>query len=124
YSFDLLAPPAGLKFEPKAEGNWYTSEAGIRVHRADAFDTALAGKKIYDLKTGDEISPAEAFNRAPNKDGHRIAHWLTWMLGGSAACDSLRLRTAQERGASQSRNFQINTEADLVTSLNWLSQSI
>jgi hypothetical protein len=124
YSFELLAPPAGLKFEPNPAGNWYTSESDIRVHRADAFDTALAGKKIFDLKTGSEISPAEAFNRAPNKDGHRIAHWLTWMLGGSAACDSLRLRTAQERGAGQCQNFQINSDADLVKSLNWLSQSI
>ena len=127
YSFELLAPPAGLKFEPNAAGNWYTSESGIRVHRADAFDTALSGKKIYDLKTGDEISPAEAFNRAPNKDGHRIAHWLTWMLGGSAACDLLRLRTAQERGAAGSpggpscQNFQINSDADMVGALNWLA---
>ena len=123
YSFELLAPPAGLKFEPNAAGNWYTSEANIRVHRADAFDTALAGKKIFDLKSGDEISPAEAFNRAPNKDGHRIAHWLTWMLGGSAACDLLRLRTAQERGAGQCQNFQINSDADMVPALNWLAQS-
>ncbi len=121
YSFELLAPPAGLKFEPNAQGNWYTSEANIRVHHADAFDTALAGKKIFDLKSGDEISPAEAFNRAPNKDGHRIAHWLTWMLGGSAACDLLRLRTAQERGASQCQNFQINSDADMIPALNWLS---
>ena len=130
YSFELLAPPAGLKFEPNAQGNWYTSEANIRVHRADAFDTALAGKKIFDLKSGDEISPAEAFNRAPNKDGHRIAHWLTWMLGGSAACDLLRLRTAQERGAGAGspggpscQNFQINSDADMVPALNWLAQS-
>jgi len=124
YSFELLAPPAGLKFEPRAEGNWYTSESHIRVHRADAFDTALAGKKIYDLKTGAEISPAEAFNRAPNKDGHRIAHWLTWMLGGSAACDLLRLRTAQERGINQSQNFHINSDADMVPALNWLVGNI
>jgi hypothetical protein len=129
YSFELLAPPAGLKFEPNAAGNWYTSESKIRVHRADAFDTALAGKKIFDLKSGDEISPAEAFNRAPNKDGHRIAHWLTWMLGGSAACDLLRLRTAQERGAAGSsggpscQNFHINSDADMVPALNWLAQS-
>ncbi len=124
YSFELLAPPAGLKFEPNAAGNWYTSESKIRVHRADAFDTALAGKKIYDLNTGAEISPAEAFNRAPNKDGHRIAHWLTWMLGGSAACDLLRLRTAQERGVGQCQNFQLNSDADFVPALNWLSQNI
>ncbi len=129
YSFELLAPPAGLKFEPNAAGNWYTSESKIRVHRADAFDTALAGKKIYDLKTGDVISPEEAFQRAPNKDGHRIAHWLTWMLGGSAACDLLRLTTAQERGAwggpgaNRCQNFHIENDAEMVGALNWLAQS-
>lgn len=127
YSFELLAPPAGLVFQANPQGNWYTSESGIRVHRADAFDTALAGKKIFDLKTGAEISPDEAFTRAPNKDGHRIAHWLTWMLGGSAACDLLRLRTAQERGRQAAggalcQNFQINSDADMVTALNWLAE--
>jgi len=129
YSFELLAPPPEIKFESRAEGNWYNSESGIRVHRADAFDTALAGKKIFDLKTGAEISPAEAFTRAPNKDGHRIAHWLTWMLGGSAACDLLRLRTAQGRGRQAAggllcQNFLINSDADMVTGLNWLSVSL
>jgi hypothetical protein len=124
YSFELLAPPPEIKFHPNPEGNWYTSESGVRVHRADAFDTALAGKKIFDLKTGAEISPAEAFKRAPNKDGHRIAHWLTWMLGGSAACDLLRLRTAQERGINQSQNFQINSDADMTPALNWLSENL
>jgi hypothetical protein len=124
YSFELLAPPPEIKFHPSAEGNWYTSESGVRVHRADAFDTALAGKKIFDLKTGVEISPVEAFNRAPNKDGHRIAHWLTWMLGGSAACDLLRLRTAQERGINQSQNFQIMQDSDMTPALNWLSKNL
>jgi len=124
YSFELLAPPAGLEFKPNPEGNWYTSESGIRVHRADAFDTALAGKKIFDLKSGQEISPQEAFQHAPNKDGHRIAHWLKWMLGGSAACDLLRLRTAQERGINQCQNFQINSDADMTPALNWLYQNL
>ena len=124
YSFELLAPPPDIKFHPSAEGNWYTSESGIRVHRADAFDTDLAGKKIYDLKTGAEISPAEAFKRAPNKDGHRIAHWLMWMLGGSAACDLLRLRTAQERGINKCQNFQISSDADMTPALNWLSSNL
>jgi hypothetical protein len=113
-----------LEFVPNAEGNWYTSESGVRVHRADAFDTALAGKKIYDLKSGEEISPAEAFTRAPNKDGHRIAHWLVWMHGGSAACDFARLKTSQERGTNQCRNFQINTDADMVPALSWMVENL
>ena len=124
YSFELLAPPADVKFEPKAEGNWYTSQSQVRVHRADAFDTALAGKKIFDLKTENEISPAEAFQRAPNKDGHRIAHFLTWMLGGSAACDLARLTTAQERGLNQCKNFMIEHAAEMTSGLNWLSQNL
>jgi hypothetical protein len=125
YSFELLAPPAGLEFKPNPAGNWYESEAGIRVHRADAFDTHLAGKKIFDLRSGAEITPDEAFRKAPNKDGHRIAHWLWWMLGGSAACDLLRLKVAQERGAAEGcRNFLIDDEADMVAALNWLAEHI
>lgn len=130
YSFELLAPPAGLEFIPNAAGNWYESEAGIRVHRADAFDTHLAGKKIYDLKTSAEITPAEAFSKAPNKDGHRIAHWLWWMIGGAAACDLLRLKVAQERGAGNSQtgpvcqNFQIDKDSDMVAAINWLAEHI
>lgn len=130
YSFELLAPPAGVTFEAKAEGNWYTSESGVRVHRADAFDTAKAGKQIFDLKTGEPISPQEAFTRAPNKDGHKIAHWLAWMLGGTAACDLLKLRTAQERSidkpgsAAACQNFQIGSDVEMVTALNWLAANV
>lgn len=124
YSFELLSPPAGIEFTPNAKGNWYESEGGIRVHRADAFDTHLAGKKIYDLKNGDEITPQEAFSRAPNKDGHKIAHWLWWMLGGAAACDLLKLKVAQERGIGKCQNFMIDTDADMVKALNWLAEHI
>lgn len=124
YSFELLAPPAGLEFKPRAEGNWYESESGIRVHRADAFDTNLGGKKIYDLKTGAEISPEDAFAKSPNKDGHRIAHWLWWTIGGAAACDLLRLKVAQERGGESCRNFLIDNDADMVAAVNWLAKHI
>ena len=124
YSFELLAPPAGLEFKPNAAGNWYESENGIRVHRADAFDTNLAGKKIYDLKTSAEISPEEAFAKAPNKDGHKIAHWLVWTIGGAAACDLLRLKVAQERGAATCQNFQIDSDLDMVKAIVWLAAHI
>lgn len=124
YSFELLAPPPGLEFKPNAAGNWYESESGVRVHRADAYDTHLAGKKIYDLKTGKEITPDEAFRKALNKDGHKIAHFLKWMLGGAAACDLQRLTTAQERGTGQCATFVIDTDADFVAGCNWLAEHI
>src|ERR1700733_13732576 len=46
------------------------------------------------------------------------------MRGGSAACDLLRLRTAQERGINQCQNFQINSDADMTPALNWLHQNL
>jgi hypothetical protein len=124
YSFELLAPPPGLEFKPNGAGNWYESETGIRVHRADAHDTHLAGKTIYDLKTGVPITPEEAYRKAPNKDGHKIAHFLAWMIGGAAACDALKLRTAQERGGESCKNFQIDTHQDYLDALNWIARHI
>lgn len=125
YSFELLAPKAGEEFKPNAAGNWYESESGIRVHRADAFDTHRAGKKIYDLRTSAEITPEEAFRKAPNKDGHKIAHWLWWTIGGAAACDLLRLKTAQERGAVEHcATFSIDTEADMGRACTWLEAQL
>lgn len=127
FSFELLAPPPGLEFKPNANGNWYESESEskLKVHRADAFDTYLAGKRIYDLKDGREITPQDAFARSPNKEGHKIAHFLAWIPGGAAACDLLKLQTAQARGADQGcQNFIIDTDADMVPALNWLADHI
>ena len=124
YSFELLSPPPGSNFIPNARGNWYESELGVRVHRADSYDTALAGKKIYDLRTGQSITPDEAFSRALNKDGHRINHFLRWILGGAAACDALRLRTAQERGIGRCSCQLIDTDSDFQAALTWLERNV
>ena len=122
YSFELLSPPAGLEFIPNPAGTFYESELGVQVHRADAYDTYLAGKKIYDLRTGREMTPDEAFAKSLNKDGHRINHLLRWMIGGSAACDLLRLKVAQERGIGQCATFLIDSDADFQAALRWLEE--
>lgn len=119
YCFELLAPPAELKFEPSAKGNWYESELGVPVLRADAHDTYLAGKRIYDVKTGAEITPEEAFRRAINKNGYRVNHLLQWLAGGNAACDLLRLRVAQERGVGQCATWLIDSDHDFDQAMAW-----
>jgi hypothetical protein len=124
YSFELLAPPASIEFEPRAEGNWYESEAGVPVHRADARDTHLAGKRIYDVRTGREVTPEDAFRRAINKDGYRVNHLLQWRAGGTAACDLLRLKVAQERGTGRCAIWHVETEGDLDEALAWLREYI
>lgn len=120
YCFELLAAPTGMEFKPNAAGNWYESEQGIPVHRADCWDTYEAGKRIYDVKTRAEITPEQAFRNAINKDGHRVNHQLKWLLGGSAAIDLLRLKTAQERGIGQCAHFAIDSAADLRAALGWI----
>jgi len=124
YSYELLAPPAEVEFKPNPEGNWYESESGITVHRADAFDTHLAGKKVFDIRNGKKITPAEALDRAPNKPGHRIAHFLAWLAGGSAACDLMRLRVAQERGIGKCAFFEIESDAAFEEAMKWLSEHL
>jgi hypothetical protein len=125
YSFEMLAPPPDLKFVPNPIGNWYESQAGIMVHRVDAYDSHLAGKKIFDLTSGKELSPDEAYAKALNKDGHKIAHFLAWIAGGAAACDMLRLTTAQERGAQEGcQTWEIDTDADFLKFTNWLAEAV
>lgn len=125
YAYELLAPPPGAIFRPNPRGNWYVSDAGIDVHRVDCHDSFAAGKKIYDLKTGAPITPEEAFKKALNKDGFRIAHLLHWTMGGAAACDLLRLATSQERGAVEHcKCFVIDGDADFDGAMDWLAAHI
>ena len=122
--FELLSAPAGMEFKANPRGNWYESEAGIPVLRADAFDTFAAGKKIFDLKTGQEISPAESFAHAINKDGWRINHGLQWLVGGTAACNLLYLKTAQERGIWKCDCFIVDSDEDFDRGIAWLAEHI
>jgi hypothetical protein len=127
-SFELLAAPAGMTFPPNPAGNWYESEAGIPVLRADAFDTFAAGKKIFDVKTGEEITPVQSFQRAINKDGWRINHGLEWLIGGTSACNLLYLKAAQERGVNgpngDCRCFVIDSDEEFAAALTWLAKHV
>ncbi|MDB6109283.1 MAG: hypothetical protein JWR69_1033 [Pedosphaera sp.] len=124
YCFELLAPPAGLEFLASPTGNWYESDAGIHVHRADAYDTAAAGKKIFDLRHSGEISVEESFQRAISKQGWRVNHALQWILGGAAACDLLRLKSAQTRGENTCRCFELRSDGEFNSALAWLAKHL
>jgi hypothetical protein len=123
-SFELLAAPAGMQFTPNPRGNWYESESGIPVLRADAFDTHLAGKKIFDVRTGEEITPTQSFQRAISKEGWRINHGLQWIVGGTAACNLLLLKTAQERGVNKCSLFLIDEDGDFDSAIAWLALNL
>ena len=120
YTYELLGAPAGVEFPPNAAGNWYESESNITVHRASAWDTNLAGKKIYDEKTGAIVSVEDSYRRTSNKQGWRVNHGLEWIAGGTGACNLLTLKNAQERGIGKCEFFEIDTDADFQACLVWL----
>lgn len=86
YSWEIFAPRAGEEdFTPSASGNFYTSQAGFKVHRADVWDTQLAGVPIYDDVTRQIVTPEEHRAAAYDKQAWDRNYALKWLKGGSAA---------------------------------------
>lgn len=125
YSWQQLAPPPGYDPDPQAEGNTYRSELGIFVRRVTVYDAQLDGVQIYDDDTGAPISPQDSRKQEADKDAWDRNYGVKFTFGGSAACDLVRLTTAQERGAQIGcKNFLIENDADMVAALNWLAEHI
>jgi hypothetical protein len=121
YSFELLAPPPGWNPEPNPEGHTYRTEAGVFVRMVTAWDAAADGVALYDDDTGAVITPEESRRREHNKDAWDRNYGVKFVIGGRAACDLLRLQTAQERGADVCKNFLVETHADYLAALNWMA---
>jgi hypothetical protein len=124
YSYEMLCPPPGTPFPINPEGNLYRSEWGLDVLRVDANDAYADGVPLYDLRTGEEVSPLEHRRRAQNKDAEDRNYFLRFIVGGSAACDLMRLTTAQERGVGQCHAKQIEDDADFGDWLRWLKAKV
>lgn len=96
FSWELSIPPEGSVFEPSDRGHWYVSQAGVRVHRVDVYDAALAGVKLYDLDSGAELEPAEHRRRAINRDAWDRNYALIFKRGGTSAISLATLHNAMQ----------------------------
>ena len=101
YSYDLTAPEPETVFNHSASGNWYTSQAGIPVHRVDAWDADLAGVKLYDRLTRQPISPEDHRKQALDRDAWDRNYGLKFLRGGISAVSLQSLGSAMERGRTQ-----------------------
>jgi len=124
YSYEMLVPPPGAEFPINKEGNLYRSDWGLDVLRVDANDAFADGVPMYDLRTGEEITPAEHRRRAPNKDAEDRNYFLRFIVGGAAACDLMHLSAAQERGVGQCHAAIIEDDADFGDWLAWLAKHV
>jgi hypothetical protein len=98
FAYELAVPPEGLTFEPNAKGHWYDSQAGIRVHRVDVHDAALAGVKLWDLKTRQPVTPEKARANAIDRDAWDRNYLLIFKSGGAAAVSLAGAQRAMELG--------------------------
>lgn len=124
FSFEMLAPPVGMEFAPDPAGNRYRSDFGVQVLRVDAWDAAADGVPVYDLESGEPLTPEQSRQRAPDKDAWDRNYGVKFVVGGSAACSLVLLDTAQKRGVNQCRFFQIENDADFLRALNWISEHV
>ena len=98
YSHELIVPPAGLEFEAVTpEGVWYRSEAGIMVHRVDAWDADAAGAWLYHPETRVRLTTDEHRALALDKEAWDRNYGLRLASTGTAALSLNVLHRAQAR---------------------------
>jgi hypothetical protein len=124
YSFELLNAPVGTEFPVRPEGNWYTSDLGVRVLRVSAFDAYADGIPLYDDQTGAPLDPATARAKAADKEAWDRNYGTIFTLGGTAACGSLQLNTAQTRGVGRCLCVQVEDDHDFNAGLDWLNDHL
>ena len=119
-SFEQLAPPAGLEFVANKKGNIYKSEDGLLILRVDAWDAALDGFPVYDMDTGEPLTPEESRRRVRDKDAWDRNYGCKFIIGGTSACGLTVLNTAQTRGIGKCALIAVDDEADFLRGLAWL----
>ena len=107
YSYELLAPDPEEEFEINPKGNFYTSQAGLLVHRVDAWDGCAAGVPLFDTKTREELTPEEHRAVAIDKTAWDRNYGLKFIRGGTSALSLTALNYAQAAGLDQGLGIQI-----------------
>lgn len=98
YSHELIVPPADANFETVApEGVWYRSEAGLMVHRVDAWDADAAGARLYHPETRQPLTTDEHRALALDKEAWDRNYGLRLASTGTAAIALNTLHHAQTR---------------------------
>jgi hypothetical protein len=124
YSYELLAPPIGVEFPVKPEGNWYKSDLNVWVLRVTAWDAFADGVNLFDDDTGAIITPDESRARDHDKDAWDRNYGVKFVLGGTAAVGLLQLDSAQRRGIGQCACIQIESDLDMARALQFLREKL
>ena len=112
YSYELLCPKAGEEFTTNAKGNFYESQSKMLVHRVDAWDGYAAGVPVYDLKTGDPMTPDQSRAAALDKSAWDRNYGVKFIRGGASALSMMALLNAQNAGGEKCRGVNITEQLE------------
>lgn len=101
YLFELASPDPGTEFlteDANPAGRWYQSQAGIWIHRLDAWDAEAAGVHLYDTNTRKPMLPEAHRARALDRAAWDRNYGLIFTLGGTAAISLMGVQYAMELG--------------------------
>jgi len=104
YSFELAAPEPGTEFlagQASPQGRWYKSQAGLWVHRVDAWDAEAAGIHLYDTNTRLPIPPDQHRAKALDRAAWDRNYGLVFTLGGTSAVSLMGIQHAMDLGKQQ-----------------------
>jgi hypothetical protein len=101
FSYELTLPPEGTTFSPDPKGHWYTSQAGLLVHRVDSWDAAAAGLKTFDLDTREEVTPEQHRAKAFDRDAWDRNYGLIFKHGGTNAISLMLVNHAMVSGRDE-----------------------
>lgn len=110
YSYELLAPDPEELFETDPRGNYYTSQAGILVHRVDAWDGHAAGVPLYSTKDRQPMDPDEHRKIAIDKTAWDRNYGIKFIAGGTSALSLTALNYAQAAGLDQGLGIHITDQ--------------
>lgn len=102
YSYEILAPSVDADFPVNPNGNFYRSEAGILIHRVDAWDAAADGICVFDSETREPLTPDESRAKAWDKTAWDRNFGCKFLRNtGQSAISSTDLNHAQARGKDE-----------------------
>ena len=97
YTYDLLDPGV-RQFTPNPRGNWYKTESGYPVHRADVYDCELAGLPLYSPMSGKPVDYATYRAQSQDKSAADRNYALMFVQGGASAVQLAWINRAQRNG--------------------------
>jgi hypothetical protein len=120
YSNKLLTPRDGrTDFPLNPKGNWFLNQVGLWVHRVDINDAAEAGRKCYNMDSGEEETVEQNREGSSDREGWDRSNLLKLPTTGTGAVSPAALTMALQAGrnAGIAREIPCDSKASAVAAL-------